>query len=158
VPLKRDGEIHGWIGTVTDIDDIRGMTEALEERVEARTCRLAEDNAELEAFAYSIAHDLRAPLRSMRGFRQALLEDYGNRFDAVGCGFASRIVDGADCLDDLINDLLACSRLTREEIRPQLVDPGELVWQVRSARDARRRCGKRGGGGHGPSCSGSASF
>ena len=129
-PLRRNGAIYAWVGTAADIDDIRRTTALLEERVEERTRRLAEANAELEAFSYSVAHDLRAPLRSMRGFSQALLEDYADRLDGTGRDFASRIIGGADRLDNLINDLLAYSRLAREEIQPERVDTGEIVRQV----------------------------
>jgi PAS domain S-box-containing protein len=65
-PLRRDGEVYAWVGTATDIDDIRRMAAVLEQRVEERTRRLAEVNAELETFAYSVAHDLRAPAQHAR--------------------------------------------------------------------------------------------
>ena len=120
-PLRGDDGIYAWVGTATDIDDIRRMAAVLEERVEERTRRLAEVNAELEAFAYSVAHDLRAPLRSMRGFSQALLEDYGGCLDETGRDFATRIRSGAERMDALIDDLLAYAHLTRKEIRPEPV-------------------------------------
>ena len=129
-PLERDGAIQAWVGTAADIDDLRHTTVLLEERVQERTRRLAEANAELEAFSYSVAHDLRAPLRSMRGFSQALLEDYADRLDDTGRDFANRIIGGADRLDDLISDLLAYSRLAREEIRPERLDIGDMIRQV----------------------------
>jgi len=91
----------------------------LEQRVAARTAALQDANTELEAFAYSVSHDLRAPLRAMQGFAQALLEDYGNQLDSVGEDYARRIVAAASRMDTLINELLAYSRLSRTEISLQ---------------------------------------
>ncbi|MHB8060146.1 MAG: ATP-binding protein [Gaiellaceae bacterium] len=88
----------------------------LEERVTERTAELAEANTELEAFAYSVAHDLRAPLRAMTGFSQALVEDYGAELGDEGADYAHRIADAAFAMDRLIEDLLAYSRLARAEI------------------------------------------
>lgn len=121
--LDGNGEICEWMGTYTDITarkqaeaDIRQLNENLEQRVIERTQQLEEANEELEAFAYSIAHDLRAPLRAMQGFAEALLEDYGNCLDEVGKEYAHRIVTSSGRLEDLIQDLLAYSRLTRAEL------------------------------------------
>ena len=93
------------------------LNESLERRVRERTESLEELNAELDAFAFMVTHDLRAPLRAMRGFAQALLEDL--RLVPTGSGpreFAGRIVEAAGPLDRLIQDLLAYSRLRRSEI------------------------------------------
>ena len=121
--LDGNGEICEWMGTYTDITarkqaeaDIRQLNEKLEQRVIERTQQLEEANEELEAFAYSIAHDLRAPLRAMQGFAEALLEDYSNCLDEVGKEYAYRIVTSAGRLEELIQDLLAYSRLTRAEL------------------------------------------
>src|SRR5207249_3710718 len=84
-------------------------------------------NAELEAFAYSISHDLRAPLRAMQGFSLALLEDYGDRLDEAGRRFAERVITAARTMDRLIDDLLAYSRLARAELRLVPLDLGRLV-------------------------------
>jgi signal transduction histidine kinase len=94
----------------------------LERRVLERTAELQERNEELEAFAYSISHDLRAPLRAMEGFSQALLEDYSDKLDEPGRGFAQRVVTAARTMDQLIRDLLAYSKITRAELRPAAVD------------------------------------
>jgi PAS domain S-box-containing protein len=88
----------------------------LEERVADRTAELAEANDELEAFAYSVAHDLRAPLRAIAGFSEALVEDYAAEIGEEGADYAHRIADAASAMDLLIEDLLAYSRLARAEI------------------------------------------
>ena len=90
---------------------------SLNEQLEKRIAQLTETNQALEAFTYSIAHDLRAPLRAMLGFSRALLEDYGAKMDASGQEFANRIVSSAKRMDDLIQDLLSYSRLSREQIK-----------------------------------------
>jgi signal transduction histidine kinase len=90
----------------------RGLNAALEQRIAA----LDAANAELDAFTYSVSHDLRAPLRSMQGFSVALLEDYGDRFDETGRDYARRIVVATRRMDDLIHDLLTYSRLGRAEL------------------------------------------
>jgi signal transduction histidine kinase len=91
---------------------------------------LEEANAELEAFAYSVSHDLRAPLRAMQGFSYALLEDYGDSFDAVGKDYAQRIVTASQRMDILIQDLLDYSRLNRAEIRLQPIHLEAVVVEV----------------------------
>jgi PAS domain S-box-containing protein len=120
--------IVGWFGTNTDVTELReaqqsllALTRTLEERVQQRTAELEESNSALEAFGYSVSHDLRAPLRTMQGFARALLEDYGPRLDDDGRDYATRITTGAARMDQLIQDLLAYSRLSRAEIKAEPV-------------------------------------
>ncbi len=99
----------------------------LEERVAARTAELEERNAELEAFSYTVSHDLRAPLRAIQGFSQAILEDQADRLDDEGREYAVRVVRAAARLDLLIQDLLAYSRLSRADLTLARVDMGAAV-------------------------------
>ncbi|MGA9760914.1 MAG: ATP-binding protein [Gaiellaceae bacterium] len=109
----------------------------LEERVAERTVELGEANAELEAFAYSVAHDLRAPLRAMTGFSQALVEDYTVELGEEGADYAHRIAAAASAMDGLIADLLAYSRLARGEMRLAAVSLRDAIDEALSQqRDA----------------------
>lgn len=112
------------------VERVRDSQHELEGRVEQRTAELKERNEELEAFNYSLAHDLRAPLRAMEGFSQALLEDYGTRLDATGRHYAELVASGAKTMDRMILDLLAYSRIARAELE---VAPVNLPQVVRAA-------------------------
>jgi signal transduction histidine kinase len=98
------------------VGQVESAQEKLEERVRQRTLELHERNEELETFGHSISHDLRAPLRAMHGFSQALLEDCGDQLGDVGRDYAQRVVAGARRMDLLIQDLLAYSRVSRSEM------------------------------------------
>lgn len=92
------------------------LTEQLDRRVQERTSQLQETSEQMEAFCYSISHDLRAPLRTIRGFSQAILEDYSNLLDATGKEYLQRVMSGAEKMDSLIQDLLEYSRLGRSKL------------------------------------------
>ena len=96
---------------------IQQLNRELEQRVIERTLQLEESNTELKAFTYTVSHDLRAPLRAMQGFAQALKEDYASQLDDMGHEYAQRIVGAAHQMDGLILDLLAYSQLSRSDIR-----------------------------------------
>jgi len=110
-----------------------GISEDITERKEAASALIrAKDaaeaaNRELEAFSYSVAHDLRAPLRSIDGFSQALLEDYHDKLDDEGRAHLKRVRNAAQRMALLIDDLLKLSRLTRSELRREVVDLSALV-------------------------------
>jgi signal transduction histidine kinase len=87
-------------------------------------------NKELEAFSYSVSHDLRAPLRSIDGFSKAILEDYGDRLDADGHDHLRRVCAAADRMGRLIDDMLDLSRVTRAELRHERLDLTELARAV----------------------------
>ncbi|BAN35672.1 PAS/PAC sensor signal transduction histidine kinase [Sulfuricella denitrificans skB26] len=104
----------------------------LEKMVEVRTADLEATNRELEAFSYSVSHDLRAPLRAMQGFAQALEEDYGAKLGSTGLDYIQRIVTSAQRMDTLIQDLLAYSQLARADIE---IKPVSLTGAVMEALD-----------------------
>jgi light-regulated signal transduction histidine kinase (bacteriophytochrome) len=91
---------------------------------------LAAVNRELEAFSYSVSHDLRAPLRAIDGFSQALLEDCGEQLDAAGRGYLTRVRRAAQRMGLLIDDLIKLSRVTRADMHLQDVDLTALALQV----------------------------
>jgi PAS domain S-box-containing protein len=102
----------------------------LEETVAERTAQLRETIGELEAFSYSISHDMRAPLRAMRGFSEILLEKYSAQLDADGVKYLERIYAGAARLDSLIQDVLTYTRVLRAEIKIETIDLDALVRQI----------------------------
>lgn len=99
----------------------------LEKMVEHRTAELRVAMKELEAFSYSVSHDLRAPLRSIDGFSQVLADEYGNLLDTQGRDFLGRIRSNVQRMDTLIDDLLKLSRVTRKEVTKQPVNLSLLV-------------------------------
>jgi len=108
-------------------EEIIAHNKALNKTVQERTAALEQKNRELESFAYSISHDLRAPLRSLEGFSRALVEDYGGVLDEGGRDYLNRIVNAAVRMDALINDLLAYSRLGRSGVHMESVNMEELL-------------------------------
>jgi DNA-binding response OmpR family regulator len=104
--------------------------QALAEARAELTSELERKNRELEAFSYSVSHDLRAPLRSIDGFSQALLEDYAPQLDAEGRNHLNRIRSGAQRMGELIDDLLALSRVSRAELHSTRIDLGALAESV----------------------------
>lgn len=109
---------------------LQALSAELEERVAKRTAQLERANKELEAFSYSVSHDLRAPLRSIDGFSRILLEDYQAQLDDDGRDFLNRIRQSAQQMGQLIDDLLAFSRLSRQQLNMQRIDMTKLVHQV----------------------------
>ena len=103
-------------------EDNRSLNANLEQQVQQRTIHLERANKNLEAFAYSIAHDLRTPLRGISGFTEALVEDYGDRLDETGREYAGRVQAGCVRMAALLDDLLHLSQVTQAKMNLQDVD------------------------------------
>ena len=119
------GQVKQTIGTAQDISD-RKQSEIT---IQKTTAMLEASNRELEAFAYSVSHDLRSPLRAIDGFSNALLEDYGDKFDDEAKDYFDRIRRNVQRMGMLIDDLLRLSRVSRSEMQYQPVNLSELVRQ-----------------------------
>jgi signal transduction histidine kinase/DNA-binding response OmpR family regulator len=109
---------------------VQSLNIALEQRVRERTAELEAANKELEAFSYSVAHDLRAPLRSLDGFAALLLEEYADQLDADGHHYLRRVHTASQHMAQLIDDLLELSRLTRHQMRREAVDLSALAQAI----------------------------
>lgn len=110
--------------------EIRDLNEDLEKRVRERTIQLETANKELEAFSYSVSHDLRTPLISIQAFSRLLEEKYGPHLDDKGKTFLAAIRKSTKQMDQLINDLLALSRLKRHDFKSVEIDVGALAKSV----------------------------
>jgi signal transduction histidine kinase len=112
--------------------EIRELNADLENRVKQRTAELEVTNRELEAFSYSVSHDLRAPLRTIDGFSLALEEDYLNEIDDVGKDYIRRVRTGVQRMGQLIDSLLQLSRITRAELAREDFNLSEMAESVAS--------------------------
>ena len=118
--LMVEAVLKATLNILEDLSDaqaeIRALNAELEARVEQRTAELVVVNQHLEAMTYSVAHDLRSPLRALSGYSAALTEDYGDRLDETGRGFLERIQAAAVRMGVLIDDLLLLSRVSRAKM------------------------------------------
>ena len=132
-----EGKIIASVATFYEIterkrieQEIRELNESLEERVRERTAQLEAANKELEAFCYSVSHDLRSPLRGIDGFSRILKERYGKQLEAKGQHYLERIVANSKRMGELIDDLLQLSRVTRGEMHRQNVNLSGMAEEI----------------------------
>ena len=135
--FNADGQFSGYIGVASDITDqklaeaaISKLNQELEERVEKRTAALELAKEELESFSYSVAHDLRAPLRAINGFSTMLEEASKDKLDQSEIGYLKRIRVNSERMGELIDDLLNLTRVSRREILRRDVDFSKLALGV----------------------------
>ncbi len=155
IPVKGNDELSGLTGLINEMsarleeshtsihrlqqeiverqqveEELRRLKRELEERVRERTAQLDAANKELEAFSFSVSHDLRAPLRRIDGFSAALLEDCHERLDERGKEYLLRVRKGTEEMGVLIDDLLKLSRVTRVELHLEPVDLGAMAREI----------------------------
>ncbi|MEM9806954.1 MAG: AAA family ATPase, partial [Cyanobacteria bacterium P01_D01_bin.56] len=123
--LQDNGNIV-WDGLALDISDRKQA----EEKIRQTMAQLEASNNELESFSYSVSHDLRAPLRAINGFSQALIEDYSELFDNEAYQYFNRIRANANRMGQLIDDLLQLSQLSRSELRHCTVNMSTLAQEI----------------------------
>jgi light-regulated signal transduction histidine kinase (bacteriophytochrome) len=131
------GRPWGICGISTDITPLkraeekeRRLNAELEARVRARTAELEASTRELDAFAYSVSHDLRAPLRAVAGFSEVLLEEWADQLDEQGQDYLRRVVAATERMGQLIDDLLNLSRASRMELTREPVDLTAIAHRV----------------------------
>ena len=148
-PMFENGRVVGRVGTIADVtarrereEEIRRLNEELERRVLERTEELARANRDLESFSYSVAHDLRAPLRAVSGFGQILREDYAGKLEEGARSLLERIRRSAERMEAMIDGLLRLTQVSRMVLHDERVDlsaiAGGIVERLREMHPERR--------------------
>ena len=125
-----NGLIYASAHDITDRKLAEHQIAVLNNALSSRAQALEAANAELEAFSYSVSHDLRAPLRSIDGFSQALLEDYNGKLDEMGKDYLKRVRSSTQRMGQLIDDMLQLSRVTRSDFQREELDVSEIVRSI----------------------------
>ena len=112
------------------LSELAAAKQELENRVQERTADLQQRNAELEAFSYSLSHDLRAPIRAIVSFTQIALDEFGQKLGDPGTELLGRTISAAQRLDRLIMDVLAFSRTTRQHVQRENIDVDKLLQEI----------------------------
>ena len=120
------GKVLGVVAVARDVT----AQKLAEREIQRSTAELQAANQELEAFSYSVSHDLRAPLRAIDGFSMALLEDCADKLDETGRDYLDRVRAATQRMGHLIDDMLALSRITRAEMRHEVVNLSDIANQV----------------------------
>jgi PAS domain S-box-containing protein len=122
--------VSAAIRDITERKEFEEAIQQLNSDLEQRAAQQEASNKELESFSYSVSHDLRAPLRSIDGFSQALLEDYGSQLPKEALGYLKRVRAAAQRMAELIDDLLNLSRVTRASLNPRFINLSQLAQEV----------------------------
>lgn len=137
MPIMVHGQFTGIYGIAKDMtereetkQELKRLNESLEMKIKERTSELEQAIKEMEAFSYSVSHDLRAPLRIINGYAKLLSNEYGDKFDKDSTEFMTAIIDNTKYMGRLIDDLLNLSRLGREAINTSRVDMTALTTVV----------------------------
>jgi PAS domain S-box-containing protein len=131
--LERHYEVFAWRSGpgrfAAVFNDITGRILA-QRLLQRKSDELAYANEELEAFSYSVSHDLREPLAVIKGFGSVLAEDYLDKFDGKGRDYLRRIVDGADTMNELIDNMLNLSKISKQQVTTKDIDLGAIAMSV----------------------------